>query len=312
MRGGLRLRGRRSPAHPRRWSVRWGVDRRTLPAARIGRPSSRSERSRAAACRPAARVPDRPRHGRRISCARLAREPGPHRRGRVALAGNPRCARYPDGYAAGLGTPTDSSDGPVTASGNATIEAREAIARCGRLGSARVALGSAHGRRGEDPAPGETGAAPGWPVGGSRGGPWRPPASRSGTRAERAVRGGLRLRGRRSPADPRRWSVRWGVDWPTLPAARIGRASSRSERSRAAACRPAARVPDRPRHGRRISCARLAREPGPHRRGRVALAGNPRCARYPAVHAAGLACRPTIPTDRSPPRATRRSKRAKP
>ncbi len=70
-----------------------------------------------------------------------------------------------------------------------------------------------------------------------------------------------------------------------------------------------------PRGTRRIAPppgARLAREPGPRRCGRGALAGTPRCARYPDAGAAGKACRPTTPTDRSPPRATRGSKRAKP
>ncbi len=183
LRGGLPLRGRRwsadfvliggDPMHPAwllagggplpprrsslcRWSVRGGVDRRTLPAARIGRASSRSERSRAAACRPAARGPDRPQHG--------TPHPGRGSRALAAAAGSRspatlRFARYPHANAAGLVTPTDNSDRPLTASGNAATEAREAIARCGGLGSARVALGSAHGRRGEGPAPERTRAA---------------------------------------------------------------------------------------------------------------------------------------------------------
>ena len=63
MRGGLPLRGRRSPAHPRRWSVRWVLIGQPCPPRRSagtrveasvpGRPRSRT----------AARAPDRPPHG---------------------------------------------------------------------------------------------------------------------------------------------------------------------------------------------------------------------------------------------------------
>ena len=116
-----------------------------------------------------------PKRRRRRSTADR-QEPGPRRCGRVALAGNSSLRSVPSRVRSGPRVPTDTSDGPATAWGNATTEAREAIARCGRLGSARVALGSAHGRRSEGPAPGDPDVA-WWPVGGSRGGPWRPPAS---------------------------------------------------------------------------------------------------------------------------------------
>ena len=236
---------------------------------------------------------------------RAVRAPGPRRRGRGALAGNPRCARYPAA--------------PQRAR-QADRQLRRTVHRLGQrddrsprsdspLRKARLRSGCA--RLGSRPPPRGPGSRPRRGRSGARAaGRGGRPRHGSGTRAERVLRGGLPLRGRRSPAHPRRWSVRWGVDRPTLPAALIGRASSRSERSRAAGCRPAARAPDRPRSTADPTC-RAVRAPGPRRRGRGALAGNPRCARYPDAAAAGKACRPTTPTDRSPPRATRRPKPAK-
>ena len=72
--------------------------------------------------------------------------------------------------------PTDTSDGPATSAGNATIEAREAIARCGRFGSARVALGSA-------PRPPRRGPGS-WPHGAA-------PVGRASSRSERSRAAGF-------------------------------------------------------------------------------------------------------------------------
>ncbi len=91
------------------------------------------------------------------------------------------------------------------------------------------------------------------------------PRHGSGTRAERALRGGLPLRGRRCSAHPRRWSVRGGVDRRTLPAARIGRISSRSERSRAAGFGPRREPPTG--HGRGTGAPGAG--PSPPRPGRA-------------------------------------------
>ena len=125
-------------------------------------------------------------HGRAAPVAPGA-GPSPPRPGRARR--QPSLRSVPCRWRSGQGMPADNSDGPFTASGNARVEAREAIARCGILGSARVALGSAHGRRGEAPAPGRTGLCD---------------SGRSGPRAT-GRRGGARAPGVEPSADDCGW-----------------------------------------------------------------------------------------------------------